>query len=80
MKLTEAQRAVLQFAKRVCDSPEFGQEVDGVCPRRGQSRMFEKLRSLGLLADAGIGVDDRDRDVQLYAVTDAGRAALTVTP
>lgn len=33
----------------------------------------------GLLADAGIGVDDRDRDVHLYAITDAGRAALAVT-
>lgn len=77
-KLTEAQRVALRFIERVCDSPEFGNEVDGVHPRRGQSQMFERLRLMGLLADAGMGVcaDDHERQVHLYAITAAGRAAL----
>lgn len=79
IQLTVAQRIALQFVRRVCDSPAFGHEVDGACPRRGQVQMFERLRLLGLLADAGYGVDadDHDREVQLYAITDAGRAAIS---
>lgn len=67
-RLTEAQRAALQF----------GHEIDGVHPRRGQSQMFERLRLMGLLADAGVGLstDGHDRQVQLYAITTAGRTAL----
>ncbi len=77
-RITEAQRVVLRFAERVCDSPEFGHETDGIHPRRGQSQMFERLRLMGLLADAGVGcdVDDHDREVHLYTITVAGRAAL----
>jgi hypothetical protein len=76
--LTEAQYVALRFAKRVCDSPAFGHEVDGIHPRRGQSQMFERLRLIGLLADAGSGVseDDHEKEVQLYAITDAGREAI----
>lgn len=76
MKLTEAQRQALYFAARVCDSPEFGHEVDGVSPRRGQSQMFQRLRRMGLLADAGVGFDHRDREGPLYVITEAGRASL----
>lgn len=78
MKLTENQIVALRFVARVCDSPEFGHEVDGVCPRRGQSQMFERLRLLGLLEDAGIGVhaDSHDREVQLYTITEHGRREL----
>lgn len=81
MRLTEAQRHALRFVARVCASPEFGHEVDGVSPRRGQSQMFERLRLMGLLADAGAGVDsdNPEREVQLYVITDAGRAALVET-
>lgn len=78
-KLTKTQYGALRFADRVCSSPEFGHEVDGIHPRRSQSRMFERLRLLGMLSDAGVGVSDEDhgREVQLYAITDAGRAAIT---
>lgn len=81
MKFTEAQRKALQFVARVCDSPEFGHEIDGVHPRRGQFQMFEKLRLMGLLADAGAGVStaDHEREVQLYVITAAGRTALAGT-
>lgn len=80
-RLTEAQRVALRFIARVCDSPEFGQEVDGVHPRRGQSQLFERLRLMGLIADAGAGVSTgHDREVQLYVITDAGRAALHPGP
>jgi len=76
--LTEAQRIALRFAARVCADPLFGKEVHGVHPRRGQYQMFEHLRHLGLLADAGVGVDEEDhaREVQLYTITTAGLAAL----
>lgn len=78
MKLTKHQYAALRFAERICDSQEFGHDVDGVHPRRGQSGMFERLRMLGLLSDAGVGVseDDHGIEVRLYAITDAGREAL----
>ena len=81
-KLTEAQYVALQFVARICASPEFGHEVHGVHPRRGQSQMFERLRLMGLLADAGVGVDvdDHERESQLYTITDAGRAALVTMP
>lgn len=77
-RLTEAQRVALCFIARVCDSPKFGHEVDAVHPRRGQSQMFERLRLMGLLADAGVGVstDNPERQIQLYTITAAGRAAL----
>lgn len=72
-KLTDAQRIALRFAARVNLA-----EVDGVHPRRGQSQMFERLRLMGMLTDAGAGVsdDNHEREVQLYQITDAGRAAI----
>ncbi len=73
MKLTEAQRNVLQYAASINVA-----QLDGVCPRRGQYQMYERLLLLGLLADAGRGVryDDHNVEVDLYVITDAGRAAL----
>jgi hypothetical protein len=64
---------------RICESPAFGHEIDGISPRRGQYQMFERLRAMGLLADAGVGVaeDDQAREVQLYVITDAGRVAVS---
>lgn len=81
-ELTEAQLVALRFVARICDSPEFGHEIDGVHPRRGQSQMFERLRLMGLLADGGVGVDahNHGREVQFYVITAAGRAALEVAP
>jgi len=77
-KLTKAQRVALRFAARACASPEFGRETDGVHPRRGQTQMFEKLRRMGLLADAGPGIseDNPEREVHLYVITGRGLAAL----
>ncbi len=73
MKLTEAQRNVLQFASTIDPS-----RLDGVHPRRGQHQMYANLCLLGLMADAGRGVDEHDHmvEVDLYVITDAGRAAL----
>jgi hypothetical protein len=62
----------------ICDSLDFGDEVHGVHPRRGQAQMFERLRLMGLLAEAGIGYSDsyaREVQVHLYEITEAGRAA-----
>jgi hypothetical protein len=78
VKLTEEQFIALRFAARTCDSAEFGHEIDGITPRRGQYQMFERLRLMGLLADAGVGVSEsnHEREVQLYVITPSGRAAI----
>lgn len=72
-RVTEAQRHALEFAETATSKG-----WEGVCPRRGQHVMFANLALRGLLADIGWGVDadDRSRDVRLYAITDAGRAAI----
>lgn len=74
--LTEAQRVFLEYA---ASAPSRG--WDGVHPRRGQHQMVARLVSLGLLAPIGDGVDadDHMREVDLFAITDAGRAALANT-
>lgn len=79
--LTGAQRNALRFVQRVCDSPEFGYEISGAHPRKGQERMFSALADAGLLHWEGPGVssENHEREVQLYTITDAGRAALTTT-
>lgn len=76
MSLTEAQSLVLTHVARVCDSPEFGHEFDGVSPRRGQHQLFDRLALRGLLECCGPGEDDHGRAVQIYVITKAGRKAL----
>ncbi len=67
--LTKAQRRALMFAA------SLSSEYDGVSLRGGQRQMFEHLRARGLLGDAGYGENDRGREVPLYTITAAGRAA-----
>ena len=76
MTLTEGQRNALEHAASI------GPELEGVFPRRGQHQMYARLVLLGLLVDAGVGVDKDDHmvEVHLYKITDAGRAAIGVKP
>lgn len=76
IELTAAQRTALEWAERVADG--LISDCVAVMPRHGQHSMFQLLRKRGLFSDAGRGVDrdDHMREVDLYAITDAGRRAL----
>lgn len=72
MNLTEAQKIVLEYAASI------GPELAGMFPRRGQHQLFARLVLMGLIESAGPGVDHDDHmiEVNLYRITEAGRAAL----
>ena len=76
MNLTDAQTSTL--ARAVSLQDEHG--CDGVFPRgSAQMLMFSRLEDFWLLKFVGFGgnVDgDTDREVPIYEITDAGRAAL----
>jgi hypothetical protein len=83
MRLTEAQRRMLVDAERM---PGLG--FDGVVGKGARGRMAVALLKAGLLHYVGHGEEadgdgfslGRNREWPIYAITDAGLAALTPTP
>lgn len=73
-KLSHRDIAALRYAKRLQDQGDF----DGIGTSHAKRRAhYERLMRAGLLSDAGLGcLEWSDREVPIFAITDAGRAAL----